>query len=316
MREGKIMEFKHAPVMLDKCIEGLDIKPDGIYFDGTLGGGGHSLEILKRLGTGRLIAFDRDRDALLAAGERLRAYSDMTTFIHDDFKNAAERLDGLNIDYLDGVLLDLGVSSYQIDNAERGFSYRFDGDLDMRMNRDQDLTAFDIVNEYSENELIKIFFQYGEERFSKRIAGNIVKNRKQKPIKTTGELAEIVKSGIPMKFRYADGNPCKRVFQGLRIFVNSELTGLYEGVLSLAGRLKRGGIIEVISFHSLEDRLVKQAFKYMESDCVCAKGAPICTCGKVKEGIILTKKPLTADDGELKLNPRAESAKLRILKKI
>jgi 16S rRNA (cytosine1402-N4)-methyltransferase len=302
--------------MLNECIEGLNIDPDGIYFDGTLGGGGHSLEIVKRLKTGGLIAVDRDGEALKAAQERLKAYSDRITFVHDDFKNGAARLDELNIDYVDGVLLDLGVSSHQIDVAERGFSYRLDGELDMRMDREQRLTAFEVVNEYSEEELARIFFQYGEERFSRRIAENILKGRARKPIRTTGELAEIVTDSIPTRFRYADGNPCKRAFQGLRIFVNSELSGLYEGVLSLAGRLKRGGIIEVISFHSLEDRLVKQAFKYMESECVCPKGMPICTCGKVKQGIILTKKPLSANEDELKLNPRAGSAKLRILKKI
>jgi 16S rRNA (cytosine1402-N4)-methyltransferase len=302
--------------MLNKCIEGLKIKPDGIYFDGTLGGGGHSLEIVKRLDGGRLIAVDRDGDAIEAAKKRLEAYSDKITFIRDDFKNAAKRLDELNIDYIDGALLDLGVSSYQIDNAERGFSYRLDGGLDMRMDREQSLTAFKVVNEYSRDELVRIFFQYGEERFSRRIAENIVKNREKKPINTTGELSRIITDSIPTKFRYADGNPCKRTYQSLRIFVNSELTGLYEGILSLAGRLKKGGIIEVISFHSLEDRQVKQAFKYLESDCVCPKGMPVCTCNKVREGIILTKKPLCADDEELKLNPRAESAKLRILEKI
>jgi 16S rRNA (cytosine1402-N4)-methyltransferase len=301
--------------MLGKCIEGLNINPDGIYFDGTLGGGGHSLEIVKRLTSGRLIAVDRDGDAIKAASLRLKAYSDKITFIHDDFKNVAKRFGDFGIAKLDGVLLDLGVSSYQIDDPKRGFSYRFDGGLDMRMDQEQELTAFDIVNGYSESELTKIFFQYGEERFSKRIAENIVKNRKQKPIKTTGALSEIITDSVPIKFRYADGNPCKRVFQSLRICVNSELAGLYEGILSLAGRLKKGGIIEVISFHSLEDRIVKQAFKYMESDCVCGKGMPVCTCGKVREGIILTKKPLTADEGELKANPRAASAKLRILEK-
>ncbi|MDR2047156.1 MAG: 16S rRNA (cytosine(1402)-N(4))-methyltransferase RsmH [Clostridiales bacterium] len=310
------MEYKHIPVMLKECIDGLNIKPGGIYFDGTLGGGGHSLAILERLdGGGRLIAVDRDGDALTAAGERLKAQAERIDFIRDDFKNAETHLDGLKIDKLDGVLLDLGVSSYQIDTAERGFSYKLDCPLDMRMDRTRRLTAFNVVNEYPESELIKIFFNYGEERFSKRIAGAIAEARQKRSIRTTGELAEIIKNAVPAKFRYADGNPCKRVFQSVRLEVNSELDGLYESVISLAMRLKPGGRIAVISFHSLEDRQIKRAFKFIESDCVCEKGAPVCNCGKASEGRIVTKKPLTADADELKRNPRAESAKLRILER-
>jgi 16S rRNA (cytosine1402-N4)-methyltransferase len=294
----------------------LNIKADGIYIDGTLGGGGHSLEIVKRLDGGRLIAVDRDSDALMYAGEKLKAYSSKITFVHDDFKNGTAHLDRLKIDKVDGILLDLGVSSYQIDNGERGFSYISDFPLDMRMDRTQYLTAFNVVNEYSESDLLRIFYSYGEERFSRNIAANIIKARNERSIRTTGELAEIIKSSIPAKYRYADGNPCKRVFQSIRIEVNTELAGLYDGVIGLAGRLKPGGRIVVISFHSLEDRIIKQAFKYLESSCVCEKGMPICVCGKKKEVLLITKKPLTANDAELKINPRAESAKLRIAEKI
>ncbi|MDR1905510.1 MAG: 16S rRNA (cytosine(1402)-N(4))-methyltransferase RsmH [Clostridiales bacterium] len=310
------MEFNHVSVMLKECVDGLNIKSDGIYLDGTLGGGGHSLEIVKRLKSGKLIAVDRDEEALNAAKKRLKEYLSKINFAHDDFKNGVALLDRLGIEKLDGILLDLGVSSYQIDNEERGFSYRFDSALDMRMDRTQKLTAFDVVNGYSESDLVKIFFNYGEERFSKRIAQNIKKAAKEHAIKTTGELAELIKSGIPAKYRYADGNPCKRVFQSIRIEVNSELKGLYEGVINLSEKLRPGGRFAIISFHSLEDRIIKQAFKYLESSCICDKDMPICTCGKERQAVILTKKPLTATEEELKNNPRAESAKLRVMEKI
>ncbi|MDR3293408.1 MAG: 16S rRNA (cytosine(1402)-N(4))-methyltransferase RsmH [Clostridiales bacterium] len=310
------MEFTHIPVLLKECIDGLNIKPDGIYLDGTLGLGGDSLEIVKRLDKGRLIAIDRDSNALLYAGERLKEYANKITFVHDDFKNAEYHLNRLGIDKLDGVLLDLGVSSYQIDDASRGFSYRFDSPLDMRMDQTQYLTAFNVVNEYSESDLLRIFYKYGEERFSKNVAQNIIRARNENSIRTTGELAKIVTASIPMKYRYEGGNPCKKIFQAIRIEVNEELTGLYEGILSLVGRLRTGGRCCIIAFHSLEDRTAKQDFKSLERDCVCEKRMPICTCGKKREVNILTKKPITASDEELKTNGRAESAKLRIAEKL
>ena len=311
------MEYKHIPVLLEESIDGLNIKPDGIYLDGTLGGGGHSLEIVKRLNQdGRLIAIDRDSDALFHAGERLKAYGKNITFLHDDFKNAPYLLESLKIDKIDGVLLDLGVSSYQISTYERGFSYMLDSPLDMRMDRTQYLTAFNVVNEYSESQLIRIFFSYGEERFSKSIARRIAKERETRSIRTTGELAEIIKSSIPVKYRYAYGNPCKRVFQSIRIEVNSELSGLYEAILKIAEKLRSGGRFAIISFNSLEDRKIKQAFKYMESSCVCEKGIPICVCGKKKEVNLITKKPIEPSEDEIKANSSAASAKLRIAEKV
>ncbi|MDR1939198.1 MAG: 16S rRNA (cytosine(1402)-N(4))-methyltransferase RsmH [Clostridiales bacterium] len=311
------MEFKHIPVMLGECVEGLNIKPDGIYLDGTLGGAGHSLEIVKRLNGGRLIAVDKDGDALIHAGGRLKEFSEKITFVHDDFKNVAGNFERLGIDGLDGVLLDLGVSSYQIDNAERGFSYRdTESKIDMRMDRTQYLTAFNVVNEYPESSLVKIFYEYGEERFAKNIAANIVEARNKQSIRTTGELSDIITRSIPLKYRYADGNPCKRAYQAIRLEVNGELTGLGDAITGFVKRLKKGGRIAVISFHSLEDRIAKQTFKYLESSCVCDKNMPVCTCGKKQEIKILTKKPLTASAGELKINGRAESAKLRIAEKI
>lgn len=303
-------EFKHIPIMLNEVIEGLNIKPDGVYADLTLGGAGHSIEILKRLTSGRLIGVDKDKDALAYAKKRLDAF-DNCTFIHSDFKDAVN-----DLPKLDGVLMDLGVSSYQLDTPERGFSYRFDGELDMRMSQDDTLTAKKIVNTYPEQELVKIFFEYGEERFSKAIARSIVENRKTKSIETTKDLTEIIWNAIPPKARYSGSNPYMRCFQALRICVNGELNGLGECVREAVGKLKKGGRICVLTFQSLEDRIVKQEFKYLELDCVCPPKMPICTCGKVQEIKIITRKPITATEEEIKANSRSECAKLRIAEKI
>jgi 16S rRNA (cytosine1402-N4)-methyltransferase len=311
------MQFKHTPVLLEECLEGLDVKPDGIYVDGTLGGGGHSLEIVKRLnGNGRLIAIDKDEDALLAAGERLKDYKNSITFIHDDFKNMPAELDGLKIERVDGILLDLGVSSYQLDNAERGFSYMKDAPLDMRMDREQYLTAFNIVNEYSVAQLSEILYEYGEEKLGRRIAENIAKAREKKTVSTTAELAEIVGKSYPAATRYKFGNPAKRTFQAIRIAVNDELSGLGDAITAMSRRLKKGGRMAVITFHSLEDRIVKNAFKQLNLECTCPPDFPVCVCGKVKEVELINKKPIVASDEELKNNPRAESAKLRIIEKL
>ncbi len=310
------MEFKHIPVMLNECIEGLNIKPEGIYLDGTLGGAGHSSEIVKRLTTGKLIAIDKDEQALSAAKERLKDYSDKVIYIHDDFKNAIENLDKLGIGKIDGVLLDLGVSSYQLDNAERGFSYNADAPLDMRMDQSQSLTAYDVVNKYSEKEIADILFKYGEEKLSRKIAFNIIKAREKKEIKTTLELAQIVQDSYPAKLRWKGGNPCKRTFQAIRIEVNGELRGLSEAIEALTLRLNEGGRICVITFHSLEDRIAKQIFVYLEKDCICPKEQLICTCGKRQDIKIITKHPIIPSNKELEENKRSQSAKLRIAERI
>ena len=302
-------EFSHLPVMLTETIEGLNVRPQGTYLDCTLGGGGHSSEILKRLSGGRLIAVDKDRDALAYAKERL---GEGPTYIHSDFKDVI-----LSGEYaeLDGILMDLGVSSYQLDTPERGFSYRYDARLDMRMDSESALTAEEVVNTYSEKRLVDIFYQYGEEPFAKKIAANILRERALRPIRTTGELVALIERSVPPKVRYSGSHPAKRVFQAIRIEVNGELTDLYETVLKGIKLLKKGGRIAIITFHSLEDRIVKQAFKYAEADCICPPKTPICTCGKVSEVTIVTKKPITASQEELEKNPRAKSAKLRIAEK-
>lgn len=304
------------PVMLNECIEGLEIKPDGNYLDCTLGGGGHSIEIAKRLTTGKLYAVDKDLDALASAKQRLSQYEDRIVYIHDDFKNALQRLDELQVDKLDGVLIDLGVSSYQLDNGERGFSYNQDAPLDMRMNQEQYFSAYNVVNEYSEQQLADIIWQYGEDKLSRRIAKNIVEARKVDPIKTTGELAKIVEESYPAKLRWKFGNPCKRTFQAIRIEVNSELKDLDNAVMQLSLRLREGGKICIITFHSLEDRIVKRAFVELNKDCICPPHQPICTCNKRREIEIITKKPIVASEEELAQNTRSASAKLRIAKRV
>ena len=311
------MEFAHIPVMLDECLEGLNIKADGIYVDGTVGGAGHSIEIVKRLsGNGRLICVDKDEDALKAAGERLAPYSDRVTFIRDDYKNLVAELDSIGVGKVDGILLDLGVSSYQLDNAERRFSYMKDAPLDMRMDRSQRISAYEVVNGYSESELARILFDYGEEKLARQIARNILKARAEKPIETTLELAKIVEDTYPAKTRWKFGHPAKRTFQAIRIEVNDELSSLGEAVTQMARRLEKGGRMAVITFHSLEDRIVKSAFKELSLACTCPPDFPVCVCGKVQEVELVNKKPIVASEGELEKNSRSQSAKLRVIEKL
>lgn len=311
------IKFSHVSVLLRECIEQLNIKPDGIYVDCTAGGGGHSLEIVKRLTDGgRLIAIDRDEDALRAAGARLAGYADRVTFVHSNYAALQSVLADLGISQVDGVLADLGVSSYQLDTAERGFSYMQDAPLDMRMDREQPLRAYDVVNTYSEEELRRILFDYGEEKFARNIAANIVKKRNERPIETTLELAELVKSSMPKAAREGGHHPAKRTFQAIRIEVNSELSSIPPALDAAAHALRPEGRIAVITFHSLEDRLVKQKFAALASGCTCPREFPVCVCGKKPVVRIITKKPVTAGDDELEVNPRSRSAKLRVAEKI
>lgn len=298
-------EFYHQPIMLDAVVDGLQIKPRGTYVDCTTGGAGHSKAIASHLDGGRLICIDKDPEALAVAKERLAGYN--VTFVHDDFKNVLPTLVGV-----DGILMDLGVSSYQIDTAERGFSYRLDGPLDMRMNPLSGASAADVVNTLDERGIADLIYKYGEDRFASRIAHHIVEARAKAPIATTAQLAAIVEGAIPAKYRYTGGNPCKRTFQALRIYVNDELNGLYECILRGIDNLNPTGRIAVITFHSLEDRIAKTAFRYAETACICPPRQPVCTCNKVSTATIITKHPIVADEEELQRNPRAESAKLRI----
>lgn len=311
------MEFAHIPVMLNECLEGLNIKAGGTYVDGTVGGAGHSIEIVKRLSeNGRLICVDKDEDALKAAGERLAPYKDRVTFIHDDYKNLVNELDSIGVGKVDGILLDLGVSSYQLDNAERGFSYMKDAPLDMRMDRSQRISAHEVVNGYTESELARILFDYGEEKLARQIARNIVRARSEKPIETTLELAKIAEDTYPAKTRWKFGHPAKRTFQAIRIEVNDELSSLGEAVTAMARRLEKGGRMAVITFHSLEDRIVKSAFKELSLACTCPPDFPVCVCGKVQEVELVNKKPITASEEELENNSRSQSAKLRVIEKL
>ena len=309
------MEYFHFPVLYKEVIAGLNINPNGIYVDGTLGGGGHSKGILEHLENGKLIANDLDAVAIENAKEKLSSYLDKITFINDDYKNLNKNLDLLGIDQIDGVLLDLGVSSYQLDTPERGFSYVKDARLDMRMNENQKLSAYEVVNEYSEKRLSEILVEYGEERYARKIASRIVSKRNEKPISNTKELADLVALCYPPNDRYKYGNPAKRTFQAIRIEVNNELNGLYDFIIKIALRLKKDGRMCVITFHSLEDRIVKHAFAELEKDCVCDKKMPICVCNKRKEVEILTTKPILGSI-ESEINKRSESAKLRIIKRI
>ena len=307
------IEFKHIPIMLEQVIEGLDIKPDGIYVDGTLGGGGHSYEIAKRLvNGGRLIGIDQDEAAIKAAGVRLSEFDDRVTIVRSNYAQMVSVLRSLDIDRVDGILLDLGVSSHQLDNAERGFSYMEDAPLDMRMDRRQEKTARDIVNYYSHTELTRIIRDYGEDKFAAKIAAKIIAFRENKPIETTGELAEIIKSAIPMKYRLTGGHPAKRTFQAIRIELNRELGILEESIEGMLDILSDGGRMAVITFHSLEDRIVKTAFKKAESPCTCPPDFPICVCGKKSKGFVILRKPVVPSDEEMERNPRAKSSKLRI----
>lgn len=308
--------FSHLPVMPQECINGLDVKDGGVYFDGTLGGGGHSYRILEAAPGCRLIATDLDSDAIAAAKEKLKPFEGRFSIHKSNFKNFENVLEEEGVSGLDGVILDFGVSSYQIDCAERGFSYmQPEAPLDMRMDKTSYLTAEAVVNDYTKQQLTKILKEYGEERFAPAIADNIVKKRSEGRITTCGELAEIIEKSIPAKFRQ-NGPAARKSFQAIRIEVNGELNGLYEAVLGLTRRLKKGGRIAVLTFHSLEDRIVKQAFRFLEADCICPKELPVCVCGKKQEIKIITKKPITASPKEITVNSRSRSAKLRIAEKI
>ena len=327
------MEFKHTSVLLQECIDGLNIRPDGLYIDGTLGGGGHSFEIAKRLTQGGvLIGIDQDEEALSAAGERLFVYSDRVRLVHDNYENmenavrsfleetafsVVQREEGQDkiSGTVDGILLDLGVSSYQLDNPERGFSYRTDAPLDMRMDRTSEISARDIVNTCSVQELTRILRDYGEEKCAAKIAANIVKERETAPIETTGRLAQIVERSIPMKMRERGGNPCKRTFQAVRIACNRELEVLEDTLDTMIDMLKPGGRLCIITFHSLEDRIVKNAFRRNEKPCICPPEFPVCVCGRVSKGRVITRKPILPGKEELAQNRRSASAKLRIFEK-
>lgn len=309
------MEFKHKSVLLDECIEGLNIRNDLIYVDGTLGGAGHSYEILKKLnGSGMLIGIDRDNDALNAASKRLSEFSNYK-LVHDNHSNIKNILENLNIKVVDGILLDLGVSSYQLDEASRGFSYMNDARLDMRMNQEDELSAFEVVNNYPEEKLFRIFKDYGEEKFSSSIAKKIVEKRKEKKIETTFELVDIIKSAMPKRALNEKQHPAKRVFQAIRIEVNSELTLLKKAVVDSIMSLNKNGRLLIITFHSLEDKIVKHTYEEMEGRCTCPKDFPVCVCGFKSYGKIITKKPIVSGEEEVLENPRARSAKLRIFEK-
>jgi len=310
------MEFSHIPVMKEEVISGLNLKDDGIYVDGTVGGGGHSFEILSRTKNARIIAFDKDEDAIRASGERLRKFGDRVTFVRDDFKNAPERLTEMGITKVDGVLLDLGVSSYQLDNKSRGFSFSGEARLDMRMDNRCEKDAYMVVNNYSEKELVRIFNEYGEEKFARKIALNIVIRRNAKPIETTTELAEIIDKSVPHYKNKSSIDNQRRIFQAIRIEVNGELAGLEEAVISLARMLKCGGRIAVLTFHSLEDRAVKNAFQMLSRDCVCPPKTPVCICGHKAELTLVNRKPIQASKKELEMNSRSSSAKLRVAERL
>lgn len=310
------MEFKHISVLLDECIEGLNIKPDGIYVDGTLGGAGHSSHIVEKLNNnGRLIGIDQDQEAITAATKKLKKYEKSVDIIHNNYVNLLQVLFNLNIKSVDGILLDLGVSSYQLDNKDRGFSYRFDSSLDMRMDTRNELTARDIVNNYSEGELFRVIRDYGEDKFAKNIAKHIVMARAEKPIETTFELNDVIKAAIPAKFRADGGHPSKRTFQAIRIECNRELEVLKEAIDQMIDALNPGGRLCIITFHSLEDRIVKTAFKNAQDPCTCPPSFPVCVCGKKSKGKVVTRKPILPSDEELECNPRSKSAKLRIFER-
>lgn len=312
------MEFNHYSVLLNETIENLNIKPDGIYVDGTLGGGGHAYQVASRLSEkGRLIGIDQDADAIAAAGERLKEFGDKITIIRSNYANMKEELHRIGVEKVDGIVLDLGVSSFQLDTPERGFTYRNENaPLDMRMDDRQSLTAKDIVNGYSEMELYRIIRDYGEDKFAKNIAKHIVQERAKKPIETTGELTEIIRASIPMKVQVTGGHPAKRTFQAIRIELNKELEVLQNNLDDMIDLLNPGGRICIITFHSLEDRIVKTNFKRNENPCTCPSDFPVCVCGKKSKGKVVTRKPILPSEEELEVNSRSKSAKLRVFERV
>ena len=312
------MEFNHYSVLLNETIENLNIKPDGIYVDGTLGGGGHAYQVASRLSEkGRLIGIDQDADAIAAAGERLKEFGDKITIIRSNYANMKEELHRIGVEKVDGIVLDLGVSSFQLDTPERGFTYRDENaPLDMRMDDRQSLTAKDIVNGYSEMDLYRIFRDYGEDKFAKNIAKHIVQERAKKPIETTGELTEIIRASIPMKVQMTGGHPAKRTFQAIRIELNKELEVLQDNLDDMIDLLNPGGRICIITFHSLEDRIVKTNFKRNENPCTCPSDFPVCVCGKKSKGKVVTRKPILPSEEELEVNSRSKSAKLRVFERV
>ena len=310
------MDMQHNPVLLNECIEALNIKPDGIYVDGTLGRAGHSGEIVRRLGKGRLIAIDRDEVAICAAQKKLSEFKDKVSLVHSDFRDIRRVLDDLNVESIDGILLDLGVSAPQLDDATRGFSYMADAPLDMRMDRSSKLSAYDILNGYDESSIRRILFEYGEERYSPRIAAEICKAREIKPIETTFELVDIIRKAMPAAALREKQHPAKRSFQAIRIAVNDELGALSDVISDAVDRLSPNGRIAIITFHSLEDRIVKKAFNEMANPCICPPSFPVCTCGRKPKLSPVSRKPIIPTDEEIENNPRARSAKLRVAERI
>ena len=311
------MAFKHTSVLLHETVDGLNVRPDGIYVDGTLGGGGHAFEVCTRLGDkGRFIGIDQDAAAIEAAGKRLEGFGEKVTIIRSNYRDMKPQLQNIGVDKVDGIVIDLGVSSYQLDTAERGFSYRADAPLDMRMDQRQKMTARDIVNSYSEAELYRVIRDYGEDRFAKNIAKHIVLEREKAPIETTGQLNEIIRRAIPMKIQKTSGHPSKRTFQAVRIELNHELDVLRDSLDEMIDILNPGGRICIITFHSLEDRIVKSAFRKNENPCTCPSHFPVCVCGKVSKGKVVTRKPILPSPEEQESNSRSKSAKLRIFERI
>ena len=310
------MEFKHVSVLLQETVDGLNVKPDGIYVDGTLGGGGHSYEVCTRLGAkGSIIGIDQDEAAIEAASIRLKDFGEKVTIVRSNYCDMKSRLHELGIDKVDGIMLDLGVSSYQLDTADRGFSYREDAPLDMRMDQRSEMTARDIVNDYSEMDLYRVIRDFGEDKFAKNIARHIVRERAKRPIETTGELTEVIRHAIPMKFQKKTGHPAKRTFQAIRIELNRELDVLRDSLDDMIDMLNPGGRLCIITFHSLEDRIVKSAFKKNENPCTCPSDFPVCVCGKVSKGRVITRKPILPSEEEMEVNSRSKSAKLRIFER-